>query len=101
MQNVPWHEEVIQFGHALCAKVTPYHGSWLVMFLNNALKYCLSPPVQTCVCIGTCLLDRHMKFLLDQVAELMGEDEYGLATEHAHSCCICIAKKRFHFDGAS
>jgi len=52
MQNVPWHEEVIQFGHALCAKV----------------------------------------------AELMGEDEYGLATEHAHSCCICIAKKRFYIN---
>lgn len=52
MQNVPWHEEVVQFGKTLCEKV----------------------------------------------AEIMGDDAYGLATEHAHSCCICIAKKRFHFD---
>lgn len=28
-------------------------------------------------------------------------DEYGLACEHAHSCCILLARKsRFHRDGA-
>jgi len=55
MQNVPWHEEVVQFGHALCEKVAEIH--------NNG----------------------------------QGE-EYALATEHAHSCCICLAKTRFKID---
>ena len=55
MQNVPWHEEVVQFGHRLCQKVAEIH--------NN------------------------------------GEgEEYALATEHAHSCCICIAKTRFKIE---
>ena len=25
--------------------------------------------------------------------------EYGIAAEHAHSCCVLIASKRFHVDG--
>jgi len=52
MQNVPWHEEVVEFAQTVCAKV----------------------------------------------AEVMGE-EYEVASEHAHSCCILIAKKRFKKEG--
>ena len=26
--------------------------------------------------------------------------EYGLASEHAHSCCVLLAKRRFFVDGA-
>lgn len=57
MENVPWHEEVCNFGEAICRR-------------------------------------------LAERQRLPGAVTYNMATEHAHSCCILIAREdKFKVDG--
>ena len=40
-----------------------------------------------------------VKAFCELLASKLGEGEYGLAAEHAHSCCVLLAKQKFRIDG--
>ncbi|KAI9884954.1 MAG: serine/threonine protein kinase [Watsoniomyces obsoletus] len=81
MTNVPFHEEVKEFAEGL----------------NRALKERFDAITES----DEDDQGRRMggEEGMDEMEEEMGKEGYGIAAEHAHSCCILLASNRFLIKG--
>lgn len=77
--NVPRHDEVIQFCKALCQEMRRRHPGYQTKSMNDAASGADAGAVV--------------------IAEAERNQPYHIACEHEHSCCVLLALDKFYFDG--
>jgi tRNA wybutosine-synthesizing protein 1 len=64
----------------------------------KGVTYCGNSDASTLTMGNVPFYEEVRQFCLD-LCKILGDDRYGLACEHVHSCCVLIADRKFHIEG--